>query len=218
MQPKMPDARKTCSSCSTFSCTPTLAACPATSEVAPVSTVPSVSPHSPAEPTPVSTSVAGFTSASGALPHDSRAPPQLTSSLKRALGRGILWRSQVSPATGALSDRGGKALLSIKNNPKRHTTQAPPSGGPKPVLTPSATLSSRFNPVGRSNTRRAVSDGILPPEEGIRVTRHRWLSTVNVRWHFEPSPFVVHVSGSEIYHMVLTCVRIVYAKSLQIKR
>ena len=104
LQPKMPDARKTCSSCSTFSCTPTLAACPATSEVAPVSTVPSVSPHSPAEPTPVSTSVAGFTSASGALPHDSRAPPQLTSSLKRALGRGILWRSQVSPATGALSD------------------------------------------------------------------------------------------------------------------
>ena len=104
MQPKMPDARKTRSSCSTFSCTPTLAACPATSEVAPVSTVPSVSPHSPAEPTPVSTSVAGFTSASGALPHDSRAPPQLTSSLKRALGRGILWRSQVSPATGALSD------------------------------------------------------------------------------------------------------------------
>ena len=89
---------------STFCCTPTLATCPATSQVAPVSTDPSVSPHSPAEPTPVSTSVAGFTSASGALPHDSRAPPQLTSSLKRALGRGILWRSQASPATGALSD------------------------------------------------------------------------------------------------------------------
>ena len=112
----------------------------------------------------------------------------------------------------------GKALLSIKNNPKRHTTQAPPSGGPKPVLTPSATLSSRFNPVGRSNARRAVSDGILPSEKGIRVTCHRWLSTVNVRLHSKPSPFVVHVSGSEIYHMVLTCVRIVYAKSLQVKR
>ena len=61
LQPKTPDARKTRSSCSTFSCTPILATCPATSEVAPVSTVPSVSPHSPAEPTPVSTSVAGFT-------------------------------------------------------------------------------------------------------------------------------------------------------------
>ena len=78
--------------------------------------------------------------------------------------------------------------------------------------------SSRFNSVGRSNTRRAVSDGILPPEEGIRVTRHRWLSTVNVRWHFKPSPFVVHVSGSKIYHMVLTRVRVMYANSLQIKR
>ena len=104
LQPKMPDARKTRSSCSTFSCTPILATCPASSEVAPVSTVPSVSPHSPAEPTPVSTSVAGFTSASGALPLDSRAPPQRTSSLKRALGRGILWCSQASPPTGALSD------------------------------------------------------------------------------------------------------------------
>ena len=31
-------------------------------------------------------------------------PPQRTSSLKRALGRGILWCSQASPATGALSD------------------------------------------------------------------------------------------------------------------
>ena len=70
----------------------------------------------------------------------------------------------------------------------------------------------------RSDTRRAVSDGILPSKEGIRVTRHRWLSTVNVRWHFVPAPVVVHVSGPKIYHMVLTCVRIVYAKSLQVKR
>ena len=112
----------------------------------------------------------------------------------------------------------GKHFYRSRTTQKRHTTQAPPSGGPKPVLTPSATLSSWFDPVGRSDTRRAVSDGILPSKKGIRVACHRWLSTVNVCWHFEPSPSVVHVSGSKIYHMVLTCVRIVYAKSLQIKR
>jgi hypothetical protein len=112
----------------------------------------------------------------------------------------------------------GKVLLSIKNNPKTANDPGAPQGGPKPVLTPSAIISSRFHSVGRSDARRAVSDGILPPKEGIRVASHRWLITVDVRRHFKPSPPVVHVSGSKIYNMVLTGVRVVYAKSLQIKR
>ena len=92
-----------------------------------------------------------------------------------------VWTRELTLNPKASTVLGGKALLSIKNNPKRHATQAPPSGGPKPVLAPSAAFSSRFNPVGRSNSRRAVSDGTLPPEEGIRVASHRWLITVNVR-------------------------------------
>ena len=117
-----------------------------------------------------------------------------------------------------LARRGGESTFIDQEQPKNGKRPRRPTGGPKPVLTPSATISSRFHSVGRSDARRAVSDGILPPKEGIRVTSHRWLITVDVRRHFKPSPPVVHVSGSKIYNMVLTGVRVVSAKSLQIKR
>jgi hypothetical protein len=57
-----------------------------------------------------------------------------------ALGRGA-----TQARKGAAKGVFWEAILSIKNNPKRHTTREPPRGGPKPALTPSAAFSSRFN-------------------------------------------------------------------------
>ena len=59
LQPKMPDAMKTRSTAPFFALQ--VSQHLATSEVAPVTMVPSVSPHSLAEPTPLSTIVCGFT-------------------------------------------------------------------------------------------------------------------------------------------------------------
>ena len=102
LQPKSHTLWKTRSSCNTFSRTPLPATTLATSDVAPVTLVPSVVRtlrlsllHShyrgwlhlslPSAPCPLQ-------------------GPVRTSNLKRALRRGILWCSQASPPTGALSD------------------------------------------------------------------------------------------------------------------
>ena len=55
-------------------------------------------------------------------------------------------------ACGASGEKdGGEALLSIKNDPKRHTTQAPPARGPKPVLTPSSCEKDGSDPYAPSS-------------------------------------------------------------------
>jgi hypothetical protein len=92
-----------------------------------------------------------------------------------------------SRAAAVTDSEVGKAVLSIKNNPKRLTTQASPSGGSQPVLAPSAAISLSSRP-GCQWLRLSLWASARSQRCQARGQPPRPLASAPAEWHAESRP------------------------------